>query len=60
LASGHGEGAALVTVFSILMRDGCLTAKDLIDRQSDKTAGIKRTAEVFRQNVLLARTEDFE
>jgi hypothetical protein len=38
----------LLTVFSILMRDGWLTEHDLVGLQADKIANIKRGAEVFR------------
>jgi hypothetical protein len=38
----------LLTVFSILMRDGWLKEEDLFGLQPDKIANIKRGAEVFR------------
>lgn len=38
----------LLTVFSILLRDGWLTEEDLIGLSPDKIATIKRGAEVFR------------
>jgi hypothetical protein len=38
----------LLTVFSILMRDGWLTERDLVGLQPEKIATIKRSAEVFR------------
>jgi hypothetical protein len=38
----------LFTVFSILIWDGWLTAKDLVGLQPDKIANIKPGAEVFR------------
>lgn len=38
----------LLTVFSILMRDGWLTSEDLVGLQPDKIANIERGAKVFR------------
>jgi len=38
----------LLTVFSILMRDGWLTERDLVGLQPEKIANIKRGAAVFR------------
>ena len=38
----------LLAVFSILLRDGWLSAEDLVGLQPDKIANIKRGAEVFR------------